>query len=110
MFNVVLMIGVLPVLLTVGDAADASFPTTTRIRQEVWSLLKQMRSVPSKLPGNAESVLQALVAGWTIPEREVFPKYIWPDLPAQAAAQTIGECKQQFLWSDRVSQAYIYNL
>ena len=66
-----LVIGVLPVLLTVGDAADAAFPTTTRIRQEVWSLLKQMRSVPSKLPGNAESVLQALVACWTIPEREV---------------------------------------
>ena len=89
-----LTLGVLPVLLTVGDAADAAFPTTTRMRQEVWSLMKQMRSVPSKLPGNAESVLQALEAGWQIPEREVFPKYVWPDLPAQVASQTLGECSQ----------------
>ena len=77
--------------MSLGDASDTSFPTTQRMRQEVWALLKLFKGIPNKLPGDADSVLVAIEGNWTVPDREVSPKFTWPDLPREGPSNTVGK-------------------
>ena len=84
-------VGILPVLLTLGLAEDAVFPTVKQIRNEVWALMGKMRGFPNRLPSGTKNVLEAVMSDWGVPEREKLPKFVWPDIPDQNPNSTVGK-------------------